>query len=56
VTELIQENLTRENLKTALETVLIPENIRKMKEEYAELRKLLGGGGASDTAAKSVTF
>jgi lipid-A-disaccharide synthase len=51
VTELIQENL-----KTALETVLIPENIRKMKEEYAELRKLLGGGGASDTAAKSVTF
>jgi lipid-A-disaccharide synthase len=54
VTELIQENLTRENLKTALESVLIPENMRKMKEEYAELRKLLGDGGASDAAANSV--
>jgi len=54
VRELIQDDLNKENLTTALAEILQPEKAAEMRMGYAELRKLLGGGGASERAAKAI--
>ena len=54
VQELIQDDLNKENLTSALTEILQPENAAAMRAGYAELRKVLGGGGASERAAKAI--
>ncbi len=54
VQELIQEELNESNLVTALKAILDPEKARELKAEYAEMRKLLGEGGASSRAAEAI--
>lgn len=54
VRELIQDELNRENLKMALGDILKPEEAARLREGYAELRKRLGGGGASERAASAI--
>lgn len=56
VRELIQDELTVENLKKELSTILFdPFAIKRIKKDYAELNKLLQlGGNASSNAARSV--
>jgi lipid-A-disaccharide synthase len=56
ITELIQDELTVENLKTELSSILNDTiKIEKIKSDYAELRKILQlGGNASFNAAASV--
>lgn len=54
VRELIQDDLNKENLMTALTEILQPEKAAAMRAGYAELRKVLGGGGASERAAKAI--
>ncbi len=53
VRELIQNDLNTANLKTELHAIVKGGSKReKMLEDYAELRKLIGGPGASERAAK----
>lgn len=54
VRELIQDDLNKKNLTTALAEILQPEKAAEMRKGYAELRELLGGGGASERAAKAI--
>jgi len=56
VKELIQDDLTPENLKKELADLLFnPARIAQLQEDYAELRKKLSEGGhASANAAKSI--
>ena len=56
VKELIQTELTVENIKTALNKVLFDENKRKqLQTDYADLKTLLSkGGNASANAAKTI--
>lgn len=55
VTELIQDELNTNNLKTELEKLLSPDYASEMKRNYALLREKLGGGGASVTAAQAIS-
>lgn len=51
-TELVQEDFTYENLEAEVSTLLGSEERRKaMAEDYARLREVLGGSGASRYAA-----
>ena len=54
VRELIQGELNRENLSIALQDILDPAKAANLKSEYADLRKLLGEGGASSRAAAAI--
>ncbi len=55
VTELIQDDFTKANLKKEL-TKILDENYRdKLFLEYFELEKKLGGKGASEKTAKLIT-
>lgn len=56
VKELIQDDLTPENLKKELADLLFnPARIAQLKNDYAELRNMLGEGGhASANAASSI--
>ena len=56
VKELIQDELTTENLKTALHELLNnPARIAQLKEDYRQLKEILGKGGpASANAARSI--
>jgi lipid-A-disaccharide synthase len=56
VNELIQDELTPGNLATELKALLFdPARISKLKQDYAELKELLGkGGNASARAAASI--
>jgi lipid-A-disaccharide synthase len=56
VKELIQDELTVENLTTALNFLLNdPAKQQQLKEDYTALKKLLSqGGNASANAAKSI--
>jgi lipid-A-disaccharide synthase len=54
VTELIQEELTPENLSRELDKILEGPGRAKQLEACKELRDLLGGPGASDKAAKLI--
>jgi lipid-A-disaccharide synthase len=51
VTELIQGDLTRENLLSELKQVLTPQKRAIMERDYNQLRQKLGGAGASQKAA-----
>lgn len=54
VEELIQKDLNKANLRRALAEILSPEKSAMLKKGYAELRKLLGDGGASQKAATAI--
>jgi lipid-A-disaccharide synthase len=56
VHELIQDQLTPENLKKELQELLFNESrIKELKEDYATLKKLLSeGGNASAKAARAI--
>jgi lipid-A-disaccharide synthase len=55
VTELIQNDLTVENLKTELDKIINDnENRKKMLEEFTLLKTLLGSSGASAKTAKLI--
>ncbi len=55
VKELIQQDLSVENLKMELQNILLDSPARKkMLTDYKELRKKLGGAGASSKAAKII--
>ncbi len=54
VKELIQQELNESNLVAALKEVLDPAKATALKAEYAEMRKLLGEGGASRRAAEAI--
>ncbi|MBX2890417.1 MAG: lipid-A-disaccharide synthase [Saprospiraceae bacterium] len=54
VRELIQDELNRENIKTALAEILNPEKAAELQAGYAELRERLGQGGASERAAQAI--
>ena len=54
VQELIQDELNKKNLKAALTDLLSPEKSAIMRSGYAELRERLGGGGASERAARAI--
>ena len=51
VKELIQVELTTENLVSELRKILEGPERQKMLNDFAELRLKLGGKGASDQAA-----
>lgn len=55
ITELIQGEFTTQQVHTELDAILPGGKKRdKMLSDYAELRKILGGEGASDRAAKEI--
>jgi len=54
VKELIQSDLTAENLKSELTKILDGNARNKQLESYQELEKLLGGQGASVKTAESI--
>lgn len=54
VRELIQDELNPKNLRAALAEILTPEKSKEIKAGYAELRKCLGDGGASQRAAAAI--
>jgi len=54
VRELIQDELNKENIRAALAEILTPEKSAALKLGYAELRLRLGGGGASERAARAI--
>ena len=51
VKELIQNELTTENLKKELSNILQPEKVKVLKEDYRNLRLKLSGVGASKRTA-----
>ncbi len=55
VTELIQDNLTPQNITSELKAIL-HDSTRQIRllEDYSELRERLGNAGASDNAAKEI--
>ncbi|GAL62378.1 lipid-A-disaccharide synthase [Algibacter lectus] len=54
VTELIQGDFNKKNLKKELERILDKEGRKKLFLEYYELEKALGGKGASEKTAKLI--
>ncbi len=54
VKELIQNDFTKPNLKRELEKILRPDKKDEMKGYYTELRKKLGGPGASQKTAAGI--
>jgi len=54
VKELLQDDLTIENMVAELKTILLDDKAKQMQKEYAELRLLLGGIGASERVADSI--
>ena len=55
VKELIQDELCYENIKTELNKILENNHeINQMKSEYLQMKKMLGGPGASERAAQII--
>ncbi|MGB0891497.1 MAG: lipid-A-disaccharide synthase [Flavobacteriaceae bacterium] len=54
VTELIQNDFTKKNLKKGLTKILDEKHREKLFEDYFELEQKLGGKGASKSAAKQI--
>jgi len=52
VTELIQNDLTSENLKVELDKILDQSHRKKLAQKYQELEDILGGSGASERIAQ----
>ncbi|MDD7913518.1 lipid-A-disaccharide synthase [Polaribacter ponticola] len=55
VTELIQNDFTKENLKKELAKILDENHREHLFLDYFELEKILGGKGASEKTAKLIT-
>jgi lipid-A-disaccharide synthase len=51
IRELIQSEFNVENTRSELQKLMVPANREKMLSEYAALRDVLGGKGASERAA-----
>lgn len=57
VKELIQNDLNENNLKKELEKILYDKNnIIRIKQEYQEMKKKLGGNGASKKLAEKIYY
>lgn len=54
VKELIQNDLSTQNLHQELINILNPEKAKEVKAGYAELRQKLGNAGASERAAATI--
>ena len=54
VEELIQTDFHTDNLERALRDLMQPEKHRRVQEEYARLRQVLGSEGASDRTAAHI--
>ncbi len=54
VKELIQNDFTTNNLSRELKAILETSKRQEIASEYKKLRQQLGGGGASDRAAKAI--
>lgn len=54
VKELIQDALNLSNLCTHLQQLLNPAQQRKLKQDYKELKSILGNGGASNKTAQLI--
>ncbi len=54
VRELIQDDLNKESLRREFEFILSDENRQHILSEYAELKKILGSGGASLKTAELI--
>lgn len=54
VKELIQNELTKENISKELNYILSENGRKKLESGYAELRKIVGEAGASERAAKLI--
>lgn len=54
VKELIQDELTAENIKAELDIILKPGMQRTIQSDYEELENILGGPGASANAARKI--
>ena len=54
VTELIQNDLTVENLEKEFEKIIDKPNREKMQNDYKQLKELCGGVGASDNIARGI--
>jgi lipid-A-disaccharide synthase len=54
VTELIQNNFNKKQLKHELDKILNPETRKQLFLDYYELEKTLGGKGASEKTAKLI--
>ena len=54
VKELLQDDLTIENMVAELKTILLDDSAKEMQKEYTDLRLLLGGVGASERVANSI--
>ncbi len=52
VKELIQHDLNSSNLESELKNILDPVRMKKIQEDYKELKQKLGGSGASAKAAQ----
>lgn len=55
VKELIQQDLTADQLRANLQSILEESSRARLNEGYQELQKTLGGGGASKRAARLVS-
>ena len=54
VTELIQNDLTVENLEKEFQKIIDKPNREKMQNDYKQLKELCGGVGASDNIARGI--
>jgi lipid-A-disaccharide synthase len=54
VTELIQQQCNRENIKLELQKLIAPETRAQLLEKYNQLEKILGGTGASKKTAQAI--
>lgn len=55
VTELIQQELNKQNLKRELERILAGDGRAKMLHSFSQLKEKLGSGGASERAAEIIS-
>ena len=56
VTELIQQELNKQNLKRELERILAGDGRAKMLYSFSQLKEKLGSGGASERAAEIISL
>jgi lipid-A-disaccharide synthase len=54
VTELIQKDFNKRNIKRELEKILEPSHRKQLLQKYDLLEEKLGGIGASETTAKLI--
>jgi len=55
VKELIQDDLTVDNLERELKAILTTQKTKELKQAYRQIKQQLGDVGASQRAAKLMT-